>query len=99
MQSVSGSTSTITGVALTDSAALALATNVMPGTITSSPSPIPHAISAASSVCAVLDQMEPALLAQRNEEVEVADGARDVHGDDRARLRRDRGLGGGHVDA
>ena len=51
MHSVSASTSTITGVALTDSTALALATNVMPGTITSSPSPMPQATSAASSVC------------------------------------------------
>ena len=36
-------------------------------------------------VRAVLDQVQPAALAERHEQVEIADGAGDVHGDDRAR--------------
>ena len=50
-------------------------------------------------VRAVLDQVQAAALAQRHEQIEVADRPGDVHADDRARPRRDCGLGGGDVDA
>ena len=59
MHSVSASISTSTGVAFTASTAAAEATKVIPGTITSSPSPTSHATSAASSVCVPLVSAMP----------------------------------------
>jgi hypothetical protein len=50
-------------------------------------------------VRAILDQVQPAPLAERDEQIEVADGAGHVDGDDRPGARRDRGLGRRRVDA
>ena len=50
MLKLSGSMSTNTGVALTRDTAMAVETNEMAGTITSSPGPMPAALSAISSV-------------------------------------------------
>ena len=59
MHKVLASTSTMTGVALAASTTPAVATNVKPGTMTSSPSPTPQANRAASNVCVPLVTASP----------------------------------------